>query len=74
MTELGLAVSPVAVARHYGDLLHGFILDDADAELAGAIRQPGLAVATTQTVMASAGDKTALARFTLDFALSLPTG
>lgn len=71
MTELGLVPGPAAIAQHYAGLLDGLVIDDLDAEDAPAIRALGIAVATTQTVMRSEDDKSALARFTLQFARSL---
>ena len=71
MVELGLPVSAAAVARHYGELLDGFIVDQQDVSLTAEIRRAGPAVAATQTVMASMQDKASLARFTLDFATLL---
>ena len=31
--EMGIQPSALSVAQHYGDLLHGFILDRLDAKL-----------------------------------------
>ncbi len=39
-TELGLPPSALTVARHYGDLLSGFILDNADSGLAQYFSMP----------------------------------
>ena len=59
MTELGVPVSPTAVVQHYGDLLDGFILDEADAGLASSIETSGIACAVTGTVMRTLEDRTA---------------
>lgn len=75
MTELGDQPSAVTVARHYQELLDGFILDTVDRELAAQVRSltagPGMAVQSTDTVMRSIEDKTRLARFTIEFAKSI---
>lgn len=62
MRELGLPSSAAAVARHYGDLLDGFVLDTADAALAPEIEAAGLPVLVTDTVMRTLEDRIALAR------------
>jgi len=69
MAELGLEVSALEVARHYTKrypgLMDRFVIDDSDATMAGAIRELGVEVAVTSTVMKSRADKQALARFAL---------
>jgi LPPG:FO 2-phospho-L-lactate transferase len=64
MAELGVAPTAAVVARHYGDLIDGLVLDAPDT---------GIAVPTlvTDTVMTTAASKAALARAVLDFARSL---
>lgn len=72
MGDLGLEVSAAGVARHYGELLDGFVLDTADAGLAGTI---GCATRVTDTVMESLADRMELARTCLGFAAELkPVG
>ena len=68
MTGLGLPVSAGAVARHYGDLLDGFILDDADRNDADPLIAAGVAVGATQTVMKTIDDRIRLAEFAVGFA------
>jgi len=68
MRELGLASSALTVARHYGQLLDGFVLDEADAALAPQLQLP---VHVTRTLMRTEEDKRLLARETLAFAASL---
>ena len=65
MTELGLAVDPLTVAAHYGDLIDGYVMDDADSQMAAMLDLP---VETTHTLMQSLDDREALARAVLDFA------
>ncbi len=71
MSELGREVSAISIARHYRDLLDGFILDATDRNMAGQIENLGLQVTLCDTIMRSVEDKTRLARTTLDFARSL---
>lgn len=65
LQELGLAVSSGSVARRYGDLLDGYIVDQGDAD-----GIPGK-VLVAPTLMTSVADKEGLARTTLAFADSL---
>jgi LPPG:FO 2-phospho-L-lactate transferase len=53
MGELGIPVSPLAVAGHYRDLIDGFVLDERDAGLAD---QFGVQFATTDTLMSTPED------------------
>ena len=71
MGELGLEVSPAAIARHYDGLIDGFVIDRQDAEQAAGL---GLPVAVEQTVMESEGDKMELARAVLAFCARLKAG
>ncbi|MBS7542568.1 2-phospho-L-lactate transferase [Ancylobacter oerskovii] len=68
MEELGLPVSSRAIAEHYGDLLDGFILDDADAADATGLGVPAVA---TRTLMETLDDRERLARSVLNFASGL---
>jgi len=71
MRELDLPVTALSVARHYGDLLDGFVLDEADAHDVPAVEQPGIAAIAAPTVMRSLADRTALAARVLAFAAQL---
>lgn len=71
MAELGLTPSAAAVATHYGEMLDGYILDQADHGEMAALRDHGLTVASTNTVMESLEDRLQLARFAVDFAAAL---
>ena len=62
MAELGLPVTAVAVARHYGQLLDGYVLDQADASDNIELKIP---VVPTNTLMLSLEDREALARTVL---------
>jgi LPPG:FO 2-phospho-L-lactate transferase len=68
MTELGMPTSARAVAKHYGHLIDGFVLDQADADQAAAIDMPCLA---TRTLMVSEDDRRGLAAEVLAFARRL---
>ena len=65
MLELGLAVSSASVAKRYGGLLDGYIVDQGDTE------DIPRKVHVAPTLMTSVADKEALARTTLAFADSL---
>ncbi|MBR46183.1 MAG: 2-phospho-L-lactate transferase [Rhodospirillaceae bacterium] len=71
MHELGLTVSAIDAAGHYGGLIDGFVLDPADEALAPAIADLGIAPFAAPAVMTSLDYKIALARACLDFAESL---
>lgn len=68
MAELDMPMSAAAIADHYGDLLDGFVLDEADHDLADAIDLPTL---VTPTLMKTEEDKRRLAAEVLAFAGSL---
>jgi LPPG:FO 2-phospho-L-lactate transferase len=61
----GSEVSALGVARRYADFLDGWVIDRADARLAGAIEALGLRVAVTDTIMRDAEVAEALARAAL---------
>jgi LPPG:FO 2-phospho-L-lactate transferase len=62
LTELGLPVSPVAVAQTYAGLISGFVLDELDAALAPEVAALGLRVRVTDTVMKNNDDRARLAQ------------
>jgi LPPG:FO 2-phospho-L-lactate transferase len=69
--EMGSAPSATAVAKHYGDLLSGFVLDRVDAELDEEIRRLGLRVRVVPTMMSDLERRIVLAREVLAFAAEL---
>jgi len=71
MRELGRDVSARSVAMEYLHIIDGFVLDEADAELAEGIRASGIQVTSAKTIMRTVDDRIALARTVLDFALSV---
>ena len=56
MAELGMARSSMAIADHYGDLLDGFVIDQADG---GEVSEICLPCLVTSTLMSTAEEKTA---------------
>ena len=71
MRELGVEVSPVAVAHHYGSLLNGFVLDQTDSVLAAKLSIPTV---STNTLMRSLSDREYLAKVVLALADRLSDG
>jgi LPPG:FO 2-phospho-L-lactate transferase len=71
MAAHGLPVSVAGVAQAYEDFLDLLICDKRDEPAATALRERGLKVHCTQTIMRSTGDRTALARETLAVAREL---
>lgn len=68
MSELGIDVTPGAIAHHYRGLIDGLVIDESDA--AGADRI-GVSVAVTRTLMNNLDDRRHLARAALAFAEKL---
>jgi len=62
MRELGAGTDTLGIVAHYGDRVQAWIIDEADAALAGAIRNRGARVAVTQTLMTTPEVAAALAR------------
>lgn len=69
LAGFGHAVGAVAVARHYGALLDGYVLDSEDAAEAGALAP--LPVLAAPSIMRTLEDRIAMARHTLQFGLAL---
>jgi LPPG:FO 2-phospho-L-lactate transferase len=61
MVALGYEATAVGVARYYGQLLDGFVLDRLDGALQEAIRRLGVDVQVTQTIMSGRAERRALA-------------
>ena len=66
--EFGIEPSALAVAKHYGNLLSGFVLDTVDEKLAGRIETRKL---ITNTIMNNHEDRARLAMDVLHFIRSL---
>ena len=70
--SLGHESSALGVARVYGDILDGFVIDQQDREQAGAIEaETGVRVLAAQTVMGDAADRARLARDVVEFGMFL---
>lgn len=71
MAELGVETAAASIARHYGGLLDGFVIDRADTGEAAAIAATGVETLVAPTVMRDLEDRIALARAVLGFARRL---
>ena len=70
-TELGIEPSALAVAKHYRNILAGFVLDNLDSDLEEEIKKLKLKTFVTDTVMNHLTDRTRLANDVLHFIGSL---
>lgn len=71
LASLGHEVSPVGVARLYGNAIQGIIIDRVDESHAPEIEKLGIAVEIADTIMKSDEDRRALAQIALKFARHL---
>jgi LPPG:FO 2-phospho-L-lactate transferase len=71
MNELGLTPSALTVARHYKDLVGGFMIDACDAGYRNDIAGLGMAAREDDIVMRNDDDRVRLARNCLQFAEQL---
>ncbi len=62
MAELGHEVSVVGVARLYASIASTLVIDEADADLAGAVEDAGMHCVVAPTVMRGPAEAAALAR------------
>jgi LPPG:FO 2-phospho-L-lactate transferase len=74
MRELKLETSAAGVARHYGNLVDGWVIDRADAELQSAIESKGCSVMVTDTIMRNRAKSARLARDVVRFTRALAGG
>jgi LPPG:FO 2-phospho-L-lactate transferase len=65
LRELGLEVSAEAVAKRYGNLLDGYVVDNVDVSVAAKLSVPTIA---TNALMVSLADRELLAETVLSFA------
>ena len=65
--ELGIEPSALAVAKHYRNILAGFVLDSVDSEIENNIEQLGIRTLVTDTLMNNLTDRTRLAQDVLNF-------
>lgn len=69
--ELGIEPSALAVAKHYQNLLTGFVLDNVDANIEHDIKELKIKTLVTNTLMNHLTDRTRLANDVLHFVGSL---
>jgi LPPG:FO 2-phospho-L-lactate transferase len=62
MAELGHEVSVVGVARLYASIASTLVIDEADADLAGAVEDAGMHCVVAPTIMRGPAEAAALAR------------
>lgn len=72
-SELGIEPSALAVAKHYRNILDGFVLDDVDSDLEDEIKKLNMKTWKTNTLMNNVSDRTRLANDVLHFIGSLLT-
>src|SRR5690606_34183967 len=72
LTTMGHESSALGVARLYRGLVHGFVLDELDADQRAVVEQEtGMDVLVAQTVMGDVADRERLAREVLAFGATL---
>jgi LPPG:FO 2-phospho-L-lactate transferase len=71
MRELGREATALGVVRYYGSLVDGWVIDQQDAQLRGAVEREGKAVLVTDTVMSGRGKSARLAKRVVSFAQAL---
>ncbi|MEA2980205.1 MAG: 2-phospho-L-lactate transferase [Alphaproteobacteria bacterium] len=71
MNELGVDPSALGVARHYGQMVDGWVIDDVDSDLEPAIEALGCRVKVCNTMMRTLDDKSRLAHDVLELAFEL---
>jgi LPPG:FO 2-phospho-L-lactate transferase len=71
LRELGQEPSALSVAQHYGPLVDGWIVDNADIGMVPAIERLGHRVRVCNIMMHTLDDKRRLAQDTLELALEL---
>lgn len=74
MSEMGVEVSALGIARHYHSLIDGLLIDEADRALAPSIAGLGLQVHVTDTIMRDSESRRRLAAETIAFASRLRVG
>lgn len=70
-TELGIEPSALAVAKHYRNILTGFVLDNADSSMENDVKSLSVKTLVTDTLMNHLADRTRLAMNVLHFIGSL---
>ena len=67
MRELDIPSSATLVAKHYQDILDGYIIDQQDAALSSEIISLGIPTTVSPTVMVTLADRCELARTAIEF-------
>jgi LPPG:FO 2-phospho-L-lactate transferase len=70
-TEMGIEPGALAVARHYGKMLAGFVLDQVDADQAQEIQSLEIKTYLTGTLMRTIQDRARLAKEVVEFGVSI---
>lgn len=70
-TELGIEPSSLSVAKHYGKLLRGFVIDKVDSSDSKAITELGIMPLVTDALMRDRADRKRLAGEVLEFGSQL---
>ena len=65
--ELGIQPSAIAVAKHYGEILSGFVMDSLDTGLADELQNLGIRALLVNTLMKTNQDRQRLAQDVLHF-------
>ena len=68
---VGAEVSAAGVARHYGDLLDGWVVDHADADAVPGVEATGIRCVATDTMMDDVEVAAALARTCIEMAAEI---
>ena len=68
---IDVEVSALGVARHYREMIDGYVLDERDSALEGEISELGLATRVTDSIMVNPEAASRLAAVTLELAESL---
>lgn len=71
LRELGIEPSAFEVARYYGKLIDGFVIDETDAALRQSIEKLNVNVMVAKTIMKNPADQAALAEDVIHFAADL---
>ena len=69
--ELGVVPSALAVAKHYGESVLGFVLDTIDAPFADEIQKLGIQPLVTNTIMKTTQERQKLAQDVLNFVMRI---
>ncbi len=69
--ELGITPSALAVARHYHDILSGFVMDEVDRSLVDEFAAWSIILLVTNTLMSAGGDRARLANEVIRFGKTL---